>query len=285
MTDGFSISGGASAAASFWLKGVAAAWLAMLLALAFELSPLWAPGLFHGMPLLLQDLIRAPLSWFFSLMVAGALYRRALAPDAAQARRLGLGFGGLQFGRPELRLLGASVLFWLVAGGVWLLVFLILGLACLALGLNIERTIDLQNLAQTIAGTATWKLWILAVIATLGLLLEFYVVVRAILYRAATVAEGRMVFLESFRLTAGRVVPLTVLLVLVSLPGLGSFLCQALGFGPWPPLLSRVQDGLPLTSGLAVFITVQALIRVFVQTPLAVGLFSYAYQTLKPAPA
>ena len=73
----------------------------VLAAVVWSLKPLAAGA---------AGLIWAACALASTLVLAGALARIAITDDLAGARRLGLGPVGLQFGSPEVRLLGAGLL-------------------------------------------------------------------------------------------------------------------------------------------------------------------------------
>src|SRR5262245_61249256 len=107
MTRSLPLGAALGRATVFVPRAVAGAWGVLLLLAAVMTSPLWLPATALGARL-------APIVAIVGLVAAlsmeGALYRLGVTTDAAQARRLGLGFAGLQFGRAELRLLAAGVL-------------------------------------------------------------------------------------------------------------------------------------------------------------------------------
>lgn len=205
-----------------------------------------------------------------ALVVDGALYR--LGVFGAAARREGLGFAGLQFGRPELRLLAAQALIGLFLLMIAVAAVVVLAVALTAAGLGevdfgkVASVADLRGLAGPVPLGVLGAL--VVGIATVFLLLT----VRFSLYAAATVGRRSIVSLNALGIAEGAFWPLLFGLVLVSLPVLGLFAWQRCAAG----LTGR---------DLLVFHGLQALAYAFVQKPLTAGFLSAAYRRLEYAPA
>jgi len=187
------------------------------------------------------------LAIFVEIAAAGALYRLSLFGDR-YAKSEGLGHGGLQFGKPERRLVAAGLL----VGLFWLMVFatlaVVLALFFGASGLEADRyATPSQLFAALIEGPqpqgVILGVTLLAVCLTLGIL-----TVKLWLHRAATVAEHRVVSLNALSLSSGQTVRLFLGYVYILLPfiaitaavpelgGVGPLIDLALGIGLFLPL-------------------------------------------------
>jgi hypothetical protein len=106
MSSGFSVTQALKAAVAFLPRAWAGAWLVLLLMVAamFGLPLLM---MHHQLPLMAFPVVLMTVLVILKIVAQGALYRLALFGHDARAE--GLGFGGVQFGRPEWRLLWAAV--------------------------------------------------------------------------------------------------------------------------------------------------------------------------------
>lgn len=185
-----------------------------------------------------------------TLVATGALARRSVAEDGQAARLSGLGPAGLQFGKPELRLLGAGLLCAVFLTLILCVVALVLLAAFGIAGLDAEA-IRLRNWAAV--GPA-WKLGVLALM-TIGTFCAVIVLAaRLVLFIPATIARGHMVSLHSIAMLRGVVGPLVAGLVATAMPVL--LLLMVTGAGwiggagawiAWAAVLNLVQG--PLTLG------------------------------------
>lgn len=214
--------------------------------------------------------LAVPLALVFGLVADGALYR--LGVFGRDARREGLGFAGLQFGRPELRLLAAQLLIGLFLALIAVAAIVVLAVALTAAGLgavDVERMTslaDLQGLAGPVELTVVGTL-IVGIAATFLLL-----TVRFSLYGAATVGRRRIVSLNALGVAEGAFWPLLLGLVVVSLPAVAVFAWRACATAP-------------AGQGQLIFYGLQALAYAFVQKPLVAGFLSAAYRRLEYLPA
>lgn len=110
-------------------------------------------------------LIWAACALTSTLVLAGALARIAITDDLAEARRLGLGPVGLQFGRPEVRLLGAGLLCAIFLAMILSVVALVL----LAVFGMAELNAQAIEMRQWSAVGPAWKLILLAVVTAFAL--------------------------------------------------------------------------------------------------------------------
>lgn len=148
----------------------------------------------------------------------GALTRIGVF-GAEQARTEGLGRGGFQFTRLELRLLCALLLIGLFMS----MILSLLGITALALfgaaGLDAEAIRD-RNWSQV--GPA-WKLALLGGIGLIVLITPFVLLVRVSLFAQATAVRGRMIALGATSLTNGAMLPLLAGLGGLALPAIVGF--------------------------------------------------------------
>ena len=175
------------------------------------------------------------------------------------ARERGLGSGGFQLRRLELRLLGATLLIALFMS----IILSLLGLTALALfgasGLD-AGAIEAREWARV--GPA-WKLVLLSGVALIVLATPVVFLVRLSLYAQATAVWGRMASLATTGLTNGAMLPLFA----------GLAICAA------PTVLWMV---VAFTAGWggSVAGAVGAALWVLVQTPLTAGFLGAAWRRL-----
>ena len=206
------------------------------------------------------SLIWAPFGLVATLVLAGALGRIAITEDLPQARRLGLGPAGLQFGRPELRLLGAGLLC-----AVFLAMILsVVALVLLALFGMAELNAQAIELRQWSAVGPVWKLALLALVTAFALFAVVAFSVRLSLFAPATIGRGHMVSLQSMSIARGALWPLMIGQAITAIPPLVLTVLSAVG------LLSR-------TSGWIV----GAVVLIAVQAPLTTGYLGAAYRRLE----
>lgn len=189
------------------------AWLALLLLFAAVVG---GPLLLAGQQL---PLIFAPLMIFCCLLLKlisqGALYRIALFGKEAKAE--GLGFGGLQIARPELRLLLAMLIMALFIMGIVAALFLVFAIALDMSGLTAGYD------SSVAAVCAIWRRHrgsdyvFIAYIAAATLFLIF-VALKFALLPAANISGRRLVTLNALGLSSGNTGKLFIGLVAVILP-------------------------------------------------------------------
>ncbi|GAW40340.1 hypothetical protein SH203_00737 [Brevundimonas sp. SH203] len=227
------------------------AWGAILLAaVVWSVQPLAAAA---------TGLIWAAFALIATLALAGALGRIAITDDLTQARGLGLGPAGLQFGRPELRLLGAGLLC-----AVFLAMILsVVGLVLLAVFGMAELNARAIELRQWGAVGPVWKLALLALVTAFALFAVAAFSVRLSLFAPATIGRGQMVSLQSMTLARGAFGPLLVGLIVTSAPKIGLVLLWGAG------LLSG-------TSGWVIC----AVVLTGLQAPLTMAFAGAAYRRL-----
>lgn len=175
------------------------------------------------------------------------------------ARERGLGPGGFQLRRLELRLLGATLLIALFM----CIILSLLGLTALALfgasGLDAEaiKARDWANVGPV------WKLVLLGGVAFIVVATPLIFVARLSLYAQATAVWGRMASLATTGLTNGAVAPLLA----------GVTICAA-------PTLLWMALALTMGWGGVAAGAVGATLMMLVQTPLAAGFLGAAWRRL-----
>ena len=229
------------------------AWAAILLGAA-----VWGAGPF------VPDSVRWP--WVFAALIVtlvstGALGRGSVADDRSGAGRLGLGPAGLQFGRPELKLLGAALLCAVFLTLILCVVALVLLATFGIAGLDAEA-IRLRNWAAV--GPA-WKLGLLALMTVGTLCAVVVLAARLSLFIPATVARRHMVSLQSIALSRGVVGPLAAGLILTAAP---------------PPVLVGAA-GVGWSGGAGAWVAWGGGLNL-IQGPLTLGYLGAAYRRLEP---
>lgn len=150
------------------------------------------------------------------LAAFGATTRIGTAIDLETARRSGLRPGGLQLGKPEARLAGATLLCALFMT-IMLALLLLVALALFGgAGLNADA-VEARDWA---AVGPTWKLVLLAGVAVVVLGAPLLFAVRLSLYAPATVGRGQMISLTATGLTNRAILPLLAGLIACAVPGL-----------------------------------------------------------------
>lgn len=172
---------------------------------------------------------------------------------------MGLGPAGLQFGRPELRLLGAGLLC-----AVFLAMILsVVALVLLALFGMAELNAQAIELRQWSAVGPVWKLALLGLVTAFALFAVVAFAVRLSLFAPATIGRGHMVSLQSMSIARGAFWPLLAGLMVTSAPKIGLVLLWGAG------LLSG-------TAGWVVF----AVVLTAFQAPLTLAFVGAAYRRL-----
>ncbi|NBB50910.1 hypothetical protein GVN24_21750 [Rhizobium sp. CRIBSB] len=191
------------------------------------------------------------------IIAAGALFRIAVLGTVGEARRGGLGAGGLQFGLTEMRI---------VWGGLLNLIFLSMVLVVLCLvtlavfgiaGLDVAA-IQARNWP---AVGPEWKLAALALISLVVILIPVLLITRLSLWAPASVGRARTVSLNSMGIAHGAFLPLLLLWLVI-----GSL---AAGVGAMGNL-----------GQLAGYVLVAMLVP-WILAPFSAGVLSSAYRQLE----
>lgn len=241
---GETLSAAGSALPRLWRE----AWGAILLA-----AVIWSIRPFAA------GLVWAPFALVATLALVGALGRIAITDELTQARGLGLGPAGLQFGRPELRLLGAGLL----CAVFMAMILSVVALVLLAVFGMAELNAQAIALRQWGAVGPVWKLGLLALVTAVALFAVVAFSVRLSLFAPATIARGQMVSLQSMTLARGAFWPLLLGLIATAAPKIGLVLLWGAG------LLSG-------TAGWVVF----AVVLTGLQAPLTMAFVGAAYRRL-----
>jgi hypothetical protein len=261
MTRSLPVGAALGRAIAFVPRAVAGAWGVLLLLAAIMAAPALLPATEQGARL-------APLLALAGLVVGlaaeGALYRLGVTAEAAQARRLGLGFAGLQFGRAELRLAGAGVLIALFLAVVVLAAGLVLVFVANAVGLS--EPAWPRDLSAASLRVLSWRTALLGGLALAAVWMLVQLSIRLALYKAATVARGRIVSLDALGLSERNFWRLLAGLLIATAP-------------TWALVAWRVWG--PSGAASPALVVVQAAVLAFVQAPLGAGFLSEAYRRLE----
>lgn len=214
------------------------------------------------------------------VMADGALYRLGVG-GVRGAGALGLGVGGIQFGRPELRLMAANALI-----GLFLLMVIVAAGVVLAFVLN---AVGLEDVEWTSVGDLfalqgvdpPWKAQLVSAFALGAALVIVFLVVQMSLFEAATIARKRIVSLDALALAEGNFLRLAAGLIVCALPSLALAWVQFKSLGSLDSAAETMMRGETASRALMQFAAVQALVSAFVQKPLTVGFLSAAYRRLE----
>lgn len=206
------------------------------------------------------------------LAVQGALYR--VAVFGKDARKEGLGFGGLQFALPEVRLFITTIVVVLFILLIAAAMFIVFAVAFNSSGLMSGHDSTPEALKAMLLRHqgADW-VFIGYMIAAWVFLI--FVELKFVLAYVATIAERRTVTLNALGLSSGNVGKLFLGMLLFCLPLIAIFIaiiCHLSGKGV---MVDNVND----TARLIVHAAIQAF-AIFVIAPLMVGFLSSAYRQI-----
>lgn len=225
----------------------AGAWGVLVFASALIAMPVFVPlegwmGWAHTVLLVLTGLS----AW-------GALTRIALD------RRRGLGGGGLQFGKAELRIAAGLILnlllLGLIAGVLTLLVLAVFGLA----GLDMKTV-----LARDWAAFEPRQMVVLALTALVAVGLPALLVIRLSLFAPASVGRGQTVALNSMGIANGAFWPLLILWLVIAAAAAVMPYAERAAWVAWP--MSRL---------------IAAFVIPWLWAPMAAGALADAYRQLE----
>ncbi|MBC6981770.1 hypothetical protein [Caulobacter sp. 17J80-11] len=216
----------------------------------------------------------------------GALYRRAFAHEHPGDSGFRTGPGGLQWGKPEWRLLGAGAYLLAVMAALMLATFAVMVAIVFAGGGGPVLQSLSPSASPEAVSEALMKVLpaqssaLLSLVVLVFLVLVFWLGIRLSLYQAAVVAEERVVLFRSWTLTKGRFWLVFASTVLVSLPSLtASAVTTAVERALGMPGANGAPV-LPLGAVLAVSV-LTAVVAGYVQLPLATGLYAELYRRLR----
>ncbi|MDV6329626.1 hypothetical protein [Asticcacaulis sp. 201] len=255
----FSVTKALRDSAGFLPRAWSGAWLALGLLFAIVGGAWLTMHHLPSPPLVCVALIAVIL--VLKYVAHGSLYRIALFGPSAKDE--GLGFGGVQIGRPERRLFLASVaiavFFVMIAATLFIVFAIALSLSGLSQGYG-SSLAAVQAIIHRHAGADV--VFILYLIAA-GLFLIF-VAVKFSLASAANIGQRRLVTLNALGLTSGNVGKLFIGVTIILLPFV--LVAMLAAFAP--------------SNGRRIVHLVLIGLNVFVLLPLIVGFFASAYRQI-----
>lgn len=195
-----------------------------------------------------------------AVIAVGGLARVSIADDLRSARTLGLGPGGLQFGWPEARLIGAGLLCLIFLA----MMMVVLALVVLAIFGTAELDVAAIQARDWNRVGPPWKLALLAAVGIGAVLVPLLLVVRLSLFVPATLGRRQMVSLNSMGIAYGSFWPLLAGLVVTAVPTVA-----VLALIGWATLTHRV-------ASVAWIVTLVGL-----QLPLTLAFLGAAYRQLE----
>lgn len=241
------------------------AWAALVLLWAANafLPQLMSPSVLGGIALP----VVAVLTLVLQFVACGALYRISLF--GRDARKEGLGFGGLQLGLPELRLFLAELIVGLfgllIAAGVFVVFIVAFNLAGMA-----EGHADTLDALKVMFDRRDGKDWIFIGYLIGAWIFLIFVNLKFSLMRAATVAQRKVVTLNALGLSSGNVGKLFIGLIALILP----FFIAAIGLSFVGAHGFAFGHSLP---GHAFAHHLLLALAVFLLMPVMIGFLSSAY--------
>lgn len=254
------------------------AWLALIALWAFTVFGPHAAmhlGLFAHMHRV-GHLVLVIILAIFKLMSLGALYRALLF--GKNARREGLGLGGVQFHMPELRLFAAGLIIGLFILLIAVTLFVVFAIAFNLSGLAEGAPSTLMAM-HSVFHDPHGVAWAFVVYMVAAWLLLLFLVVKFSLFHAATIAERRMVTLNALGLSSGNVGKLFVGIIVTCLPLVitGALLFhhahRHFVLSPQTPAFDTPHVPFILHAILAA-------VAVFIVMPFGAGFFASAYQQI-----
>lgn len=225
--------------------------------LLLDIASVFTPG----SPLSPAHLALMGVEAVFGVIAQGALYRLAFQTEHSGDPEFRIGPLGLQWGKPELRLLGADLLllFLVVLAFLFWVIILIVGLGA---GMFVSGTGG-----APLPPTPAQESHVLAAFAPL-LLIAVAVYVRICLYSAATVAERKVAVFSTWSLTKGYFWTILAAVVVIAIP------IAALNFLAGLP-------GEPRAATLVIQL-LTCVLDAFLIRPMYCGLFAHLYAALRP---
>jgi hypothetical protein len=205
----------------------------------------------------------------FGVISQGALYRLAFANAHGGDPEFRIGPLGLQWGRPEMRLLGADLLlFFLFFLGLlfWVMILIV----TLGAGMFVNGTGAGSIGAAPLSPTPQQASQMLLAFVPL-ILIALGVYVRICLYGAATVAERKVSVFSTWRLTRGHFWPILGAAFLIAVPiGVLNLLATL----PGEPRAATI-----------VIELLACVLDAFLIRPMYCGLYAHIYTSLSPTAA
>jgi hypothetical protein len=180
----------------------------LFIVLLFDIAGILTPTSASVTPALLA---LQGLKALFGVIAQGALYRIAFANEHGADPEFRTGPLGFQWGKPEMRLLGAHLLIFFLSF-LGLLFWVLILIVSLGAGMFVSGTG-----AAPLTPTPEQASHMLAAFAPL-LLIALGVYARVCLYSAATVAERKIAVFSTWSLTRGNFWPILAAVVLIAAP-------------------------------------------------------------------
>ena len=213
-------------------------------------------------------LLSAAVEIFASILAYGALLRFAFAGEHPDDADFALGAGGIQWGKPEWRLFGATLLLMLFY------LFIVIGVVFL-LSLVAVSFAAMEGAPSNAPGGLLKSPSGLAVLAVLIICMlgVAWSSIRLSLSLPATVDRQQVQVFSVWGLTKGYAVTLLVAGLICLLPGLIVGTMAVI-------VKTNLGAALPLWGAILIGLVVSA-VTVFVQSPLVIGLYSHFYRLLR----
>lgn len=155
----------------------------------------------------------------------GALSRVGTARSNVTAWAEGLGLGGLQFGKVELRLLGALLLNLIFIA----MILTVLVLAALVVAGMAELDVAAIQARDWSAVGSPWRLGLVCAVGVLTVWVPLIFVIRLGLFSPATVGRGHAVSLNTLGIAQGSFWPLALLFALIAMAVIALVALQVTG--------------------------------------------------------
>jgi hypothetical protein len=230
--------------------------------LLLDIATILAPGSASPSPALLG---LKGFEALFGVVAQGALYRLAFASEHGGDREFAIGPLGLQWGKPEMRLLGADLLLFFLFF-LALLFWAIILIVTLGAGMFVSGTgagpITSPPLNPTPQQASQMLLaFVPLIITALG------VYVRICLYGAATVAERKVAVFSTWSLTRGNFWPILGAVILIAVP-------------IWTLNLLSALPGEPRAATIVIEL-LACVLDAFLIRPMSCGLYAHLYNALR----
>lgn len=190
-------------------------WVGAAGALILLAAACLAPLFMDRLPLTVGAMAAA--TTVLGVVAVGALARVSITATLKAAREIGLGPGGLQFGWPELRLIGAALLCLIFLA----MIVVVLALIVLAIAGGAELNVEAIQARDWAAVGAPWRLAVVAGVVAGALIIPLLLAVRLSLFVPATLGRRQMVSLNSMGIAYGSFWALLIGLVVTASPAVG----------------------------------------------------------------
>ena len=231
---------------------------------------------------MLATLVTLPVQ----MVAYGALFRLAFADERSGEPEFQIGPGGLQWGRLETRLLGATLLLLLLAFvAVLLFAFVMVVAMMVAAGGAAAELEGADTPQEMIEALGPRGLLILGVVMVVGLVGALWASVRLALVLPATAFTGKVQVFETWKLTKGQFWRILAAMIIASAPSI----IWAVFNGAVEGALGEdgAREGVKVlpAATAAIMALLAGVVTGVLQAPLTVGLTSFLYRGLREAPA